>query len=178
LNIKENLIYRKVNLDLHKPIISYTEQVATFFCWNLSGQMVGYQSYRLHGDKKIFNNPRLGRYYTYRSKIPSVFFWGLESFYSSDGPIFITEGIFDACRMTFRNRTAFAALCNDPPKDFKNWLKCLNRPTVAICDNDAAGIKLAKVADHFEVVPKGDLGDSSEEYVTYLIERYDHMSNL
>lgn len=48
------------------------------------------------------------------------------------------------------------------------------RPTIAICDNDPAGLKLASCADYREIVPKeyGDLGDSPEDYVTYLIERY------
>lgn len=173
MNIKDHLIERHIDLDLHKPILDDKNCSATFLCWNFSGQLTGYQSYKPNGDKKIFNDPILGRYYTYRNKnYPTITIWGIESYYISDGPIFITEGIFDAARLTERKQTAFSTLCNAPPKDYKNWFKMLGRPVIAICDNDNAGLELANYANHFEVVPEGDLGDAPDDYVSFLIERY------
>lgn len=172
MNIREHLIERHVNLELHRPIIQDDDESATFICWNFSGQLTGYQRYKPNGYKKLFNDPVLGRYYTYKSKIKSVSVWGLESYYNSNGPIFLTEGIFDACRLTCRNQTALATLCNSPPKDYKNWLMSLSRPIIAICDNDDAGRLLANFGDYYEIVPKSDLGDAPEDYVSFLIERY------
>lgn len=173
MNIRDHLIERHVDLALHQPVLDNENCAATFLCWNFSGRLTGYQCYKPNGDKKIFNDPNLGRYYTYRNKsYPTVTVWGMESYYISDGPIFITEGIFDAARLTGRKQTAFATLCNAPPKDYKNWLQMLGRPIIAICDNDKAGMELSHYANHFEVVPEGDLGDAPDDYVSHLIERY------
>ena len=168
----DHLKSRHLNLELHRPILDEELSIATFLFYNLSEQLVGYQQYNPNGDKKIFNSKLDGRYYTYR-KQPTISIWGLESYYISDGPIFITEGIFDAARITERNQTAFAVCSNDPPKDYKNWFDTLPRKVIAICDNDPAGEELAKFGDYYEIVPDNkDVGDSSEEYVRYLIEKY------
>ena len=172
MNLKEHLRQRNLNLELHRPILDYEHNVCTFYCWNLSGQVVGYQQYNPLGDKKIFNSKLEGKYYTYR-KLPTVVVWGVESLYQSDGVVYLTEGIFDACRMTNLGQSALAMMANNPPKDYKNWLKMLNRPTVAVCDNDVAGMKLAKFGDYVEVVPQGkDLGDAPDDYVEYLLNKY------
>lgn len=171
-NLKEHLLHRHLNLELHRPFLDEQLNIATFYCWNLSGQLVGYQQYNPNGDKKIFNNKLEGKYYTYR-KQPTVVVWGVESLYQSDGVVYLTEGIFDAARMTNIGQSALASLANNPPKDYKNWLQLLNRPVVAVCDNDVAGKKLAKFGDYVEVVPDGkDLGESSDAYVQYLLNKY------
>jgi hypothetical protein len=172
MNLKQHLITRHLNLELHRPVLDEELNIATFYCWNLSGQLVGYQQYRPEGSKKIFNDKICGKYYTYR-KLPTVVVWGVESLYQSDGVVYLTEGIFDACRMTGLGQSALASLCNNPPKDYKNWLRMLNRPIVAVCDNDVAGMKLAKFGDYVEVVPEGkDLGDAPDDYVSYLMNKY------
>jgi DNA primase len=174
MNLKEHLKERHLNLELHKPILDEELNIATFLLYNLSGQIVGYQQYNPLGDKKIFNSKLEGKYYTYRNKVqPTIALWGVESLYLTDGPIFLTEGIFDACRMTELGQTALATLANNPPKDYRNWLQMLSRPIVVVCDNDAAGRKLAKFGDYVEVVPdEKDLGESSDDYVNYLINKY------
>lgn len=172
MNIKEHLIQRHINLELHRPILDFDLNIASFYCWNLSGQLVGYQQYNSNGNKKIFNNKLEGKYYTYR-KLPTVSIWGTESLYQSNGVVYLTEGIFDAARMTNLGQSALASLSNNPPKDYKNWLQLLNRPIVSVCDNDVAGIELAKFGDYVEIVPDGkDLGDSPENYVQYLLMKY------
>ena len=175
MNLKQHLIDRHLNLELHRPILDEELNIATFLLYNLSGQLVGYQQYNPSGNKHIFNSKLEGKYYTYRNKNqPTIAIWGLESYYISSGPIFLTEGIFDACRMTKVGKTAFATLTCSPPKDYRNWLMMLNRPIVVVCDNDAVGRKLAKFGNYVEVVPEGkDLGESSDDYVQYLVNKYD-----
>jgi hypothetical protein len=172
MNLKEHLKQRHLNLELHRPVLDYEHNVCTLYCWNLTGQMVGYQQYAPLGDKKVFNNRFEGKYYTYR-KLPTVVVWGTESLYQSDGVVYLTEGIFDAARMTNVGQSALAAMSNNPPADYKNWLSLLNRPVVAVCDNDDAGRKLAKFGHYVEVVPDGkDLGDAPDDYVRYLLSKY------
>jgi hypothetical protein len=172
MNIEEHLVQRHINLELHQPILDFNLNVATFYCWNLSGQLVGYQQYNPNGNKQIFNNKLEGKYYTYR-KLPTISIWGVESLCQSNGVVYLTEGIFDAARMTSLGQSALASLSNNPPKDYKNWFQLLNRPIVSVCDNDVAGIELAKFGDYVEVVPDGkDLGDSPDDYVQYLLRKY------
>lgn len=178
MNLKDHLKERHLNLNLHRPVLDEETGVVTFYCWNLSGQLVGYQQYNPNGDKKVFNSKMEGKYYTYRNKnVPTVVVWGVESLYQSTGVVYLTEGVFDAARMTNVGASALATLANNPPKDYRNFLQLLNRPVVAVCDNDDAGKKLAKFGDYVEVVPEGkDLGESSDDYVRFLLNKYSHLS--
>ena len=171
-SLLSHLEERYLNVELHKPFVDEENGAATFFLYNLSGQLVGYQQYNPKGDKKKFNCKAEGKYYTYR-KLPTVSFFGVESLYNSDGVVFLTEGVFDAARMTYHGQSALATLCNNPPKDYYNFLSFLNRPVVVVCDNDDAGRKLAKFGHYVEVVPNGkDLGDAENDYVNYLLNKY------
>jgi hypothetical protein len=174
MNLKQHLRERHLNLDLHRPVLDEQLNIATFYCWNPSGQLVGYQQYNPNGDKKIFNSKLEGKYYTYRNKNqPTIVVWGLESLYQSSGVIYLTEGIFDAARMTEVGASALSTMANNPPKDYRNWLDMLHRPVVAVCDNDDAGKKLAKFGHYVEVVPEGkDLGEAPDDYVRYLLSKY------
>lgn len=176
MNLKEHLEQRYVNLELHRPVLDEELGIATYYCWNLSGQLVGYQQYNPNGDKYKYNCKLEGKYYTYR-KLPTVCVWGVESLYQSNGVVHLTEGVHDAARMTYLGQSALATLTNTPPKDYRNWLKLLNRPVVVVCDNDAAGLELAAYGDYVEVVPvKGqDLGDAPDDYVRYLVDKYTNL---
>ena len=167
----DHLKSRHMNLDLHKPVLDDVERLATFYLWNLSGQLVGYQQYRPEGTKKPQNNPKEGKYYTYRRK-EDLTVWGLESLHLSD-TVFVTEGVFDACRLTSRGYAALAVLSNDPSSDVRNFLYMLRRKVVVVADNDKAGRKLAKFGDQVVYTQDKDLGDSDEEFVTYLLEKYE-----
>ena len=172
MNIKSDLKQRHLNTDLHPTIIDETTNTATFLLYNLSGQLTGYQFYNPNGSKTIFQDKLHSKYYTYRNKhYPTVTLWGIESLNSLYQPIFLTEGIFDAARMTSLNFSALATLTNDPPKDYINFLLLLNRPIIAVCDNDVAGQKLKNFA-HYSETPETDLADAPDEYISYLIKKY------
>lgn len=170
-SLLDHLKCRHMDVALHHPLVSDEEQLATFYLWNLSGQLVGYQQYRPNGDKKKFNNPKEGRYFTYK-KQQTVTVWGVESLHLSPKVLFVTEGIFDAVRLTKRGFSAVAVLSNNPPNDYRNWFMSLSRKVIAVCDSDEAGKRLAKFGNVAFFTKEKDLGDSTEEEVTYLIEKF------
>lgn len=169
--VLQHLKNRHLNVELHRPMVDEVERVATFLLYNLSGQVVGYQQYRPEGEKKPSNNPKLGKYYTYR-KQPTLAVWGVESLHLSPNVVFVCEGLFDAARLTQKGASALAVLSNNPSPDLRNWLTCLNRKVVAVCDNDSAGRKLAKFGDVVVYCEDHDLGDSSDEFVNDLVRRF------
>ena len=159
-------------MDLHRPVLDPEEGVVTFYLWNLSGQLVGYQQYRPGASKEPNNNPKEGRYFTYR-KQPTLAVWGVESLHLTPDVVFLTEGVFDACRLTELGVSALAVLSNNPTPDLRNWLTCLNRKVVVVADNDAAGRKLAEFGDEVVFCEEKDLGDSSDEFVRELVRSVD-----
>ena len=169
--ILEHLKGRHVDLNLHHPVIDENERVATFYLYNLSGCIIGYQQYRPDADKMKNNHPKEARYFTYR-KQPTLVVWGLESLHLTPNVVFLTEGIFDAARLTVRGYSAIAALTNNPTKDLRNWLGMLNRKVVAVCDNDLAGRQLAKFGDFSVFTEDKDLGEANDEFVTNLLRVY------
>ena len=182
-SLREHILSRHLDMNLHLVWIDEDERVATFPLWNLSGQLVGYQAYRPDADK-VQKNDEKGRYYTYKGQKlvckhnKTVSVWGLESWYLST-TLFITEGIFDAARLTQRGYSAVAVLSNDPNTSTLNWLAQVRtqRPTVAVCDPGAAGRKLVKTAHTAHTVsvpghPDADLGDVDDAYVEGLLACY------
>jgi len=168
MDIKNHIINRDFDVTKHHVWLT---DVATFPLFNLSGQLVGYQRYNPFGSKK--KNDETAKYFTYMSTIDkskSICCWGLESWNWSE-TLFVTEGIFDACRLTKRGCSAIALLSNNPNKQTKEWLWMVrqHRKVVAICDNDSAGMALRDVAHQNIVVPVGDLGDMPASYVDSLV---------
>ena len=169
--VLEHLKERHLDVDLHRPMVDEVERVATFFLYNLSGALVGYQQYRPEGEKKPNNNPKEGKYFTYR-KQPTLAVWGVESLNLTPGVVFVCEGVFDAARLTNKGVSALAVLSNNPSSDLRNWLTMLNRKVVAVCDNDDAGRKLAKFGDVAVFCEDHDLGDSTDEFVNNLVKEF------
>jgi hypothetical protein len=173
--MRTHLISRSVDFTLHKPLLSV--EVATFLLYNLTGQIVGYQRYNpsfpsaFPGDGKQ-TNLRDRRYYNYVTS-GQIGLFGLESFNERTNVVFVTEGIFDCCRLTKRRATAFAMLTNNPSSSMRNFLMCLGVPVVAVCDNDKSGLKLRTAGHYHEIVSDGkDLGECSEHFVDYLLNKY------
>lgn len=171
MSLVEHLQARHLDLNLHQPVLDEVANVATFFLWNLSGQLVGYQQYRPNASKEKSNNPKEGRYYTYRQKT-DLAVWGVESLHLTSHVVFVTEGVFDAARLTELGVSAVAVLSNDPAPDVRNWLMSLGRTVVVVADNDAAGRRLAKFGHYAVFTNEKDLGDSSEQFVKTLVKRF------
>ncbi|WP_199028806.1 toprim domain-containing protein [Ralstonia sp. ASV6] len=151
------------------------EDSATFALWNFSGQMVGYQTYRPDRPKNHDGDPREGRYFTfvsrYGGRTPELAVWGLETV-DPGRPLFLCEGVFDACRLHALGLSCVATLGSDP-KPLRQWLNCLPQLKVAVCDGDAAGRKLAKFADEAVFLPDGkDAGDLSENELRDALRSY------
>lgn len=174
MTVFQHLQLRYFDTHLHTAWTDETEGVATFPLWNLSGKLVGYQQYRPSATKKKDNHPKMSRYFTYR-KNRVVGVWGLESWKLSN-TLFVTEGTFDACRLTALGYSAIATLSNDVDDSTARWLWAVRkfRYVVAVCDNDRAGRRLAKCGHTFHVVESGDLGDASKEYVEQLVKKYNN----
>lgn len=167
--MEEHLNERHLDMDLHRVWLDNEQNIATFPLWNLSGQLVGYQQYRPDASKKKKNSPKEGRYYSYISS-GSRGVWGLES-WSLSPALFLTEGIFDAARLTSLGLSAIAVLSNDPVF-LKPWLIPVwsSRHVVAICDYGPAGHKLAKYGHSYWSMPEEfDLGDAPDDYVKQII---------
>ena len=172
MSVVQHLQSRYLDTHLHSAWVDEDEGVATFPLWNLSGQMVGYQQYRPAASKKKDNHPKMSRYFTYRkNKVIGV--WGIESWKLSN-TLFVTEGTFDACRITSLGYSAVATLSNDVDDSLKRWLWTVRkyRRVITVCDNDDAGRRLAKYGHLSHVVESGDLGDATDEYVTKLVKEY------
>lgn len=170
MSILDHLRSRQLNVALHRPIIADDGESCTFPLWNLSGRMCGYQTYR-PGASKERKNDEHGRYYTYRNK-DELTVWGLESIRFTPSVLFLAEGIFDACRLTWRRASALAVLSNNPV-GLRSWLRTMPQKIVVVRDDDAAGTKLAKYGDVAVVAPGGkDLGDAPDKWVDDLIREH------
>lgn len=188
MKLEDHLRERYFDTNLHSVWLDNDERVVTYPVWNLSGKMVGYQQYRPDADKEKKNSPREGRYFSYKAKYSSlfedgpffhrntdtVFAWGLESWNLSN-TLFVTEGVFDASRLTWNGYSAVAVIANKPNKSTLRWLCVVRqmRPVVVVCDDDAAGLKLRTVGHDYHVVKDGkDLGDASDKYVEEFLKGY------
>lgn len=172
MDIRQHLIGR--HLDPMNYAVSWDDETACFLLFDLSGRVVGYQQYRPGAPKTMRNDPREGRYYTYftgRKDEKQFSVWGLETWDYSAHVLFVTEGIFDAVRLHQFGYSAVAVLSNDP-KFLRNWLFLIRqqRKVIVVCDDDAAGRKLAKFGD-VALFPHGskDLGDMTHEEVAELV---------
>lgn len=174
MTVAEHLKSRHLNQALHRVWVSEELQCATFPMWNLSGKLLGYQRYRPNGSKKLNKDPREGKYFTKLLTNAEYALWGMES-WSLSNTLFVTEGLFDAARLTDRGYSAVATLSNNVSSTLHSWLWCVSkfRNVVAVCDNDAAGLSLAKCApSHVVVEGAKDLGDASDLYVSNLLKAY------
>ena len=175
-DLKQHLTERFVNFDVHHPFIDEQECKATFLLYNLSGKIVGKQQYNPN-EGKSKSNDVYGRYITIRTEFQNTqTVFGLEAFnWHTTKTIFVTEGIFDATRITwFKDECCISLLGNstNPREGYKSWLKSLGRKTVAVCDSDKAGLQLAKLTDCAIILdPKHgkDLGECSIDVVRNVI---------
>lgn len=155
---------------LQAPTISTTEDAVVFPLWNLSGQLVGYQQYRPFAEtKQNPEHPSEAKYFTYlpTTKITA---YGLEFLNYDDPLLFIVEGVFDAVRFHNMGLNCLAVLSCDP-KHLKEWLRLLPFYKVAVCDDDTAGMKLAKYGDVYVKCELGNDPASESQLFLNSVER-------
>lgn len=169
-SIYSHLVHR--NIDPERPGIHIDElnRVATFYLYNMSGQIVGYQQYRPDMDKIKKNDEAKGRYYTRvrdEGCSKAIALYGVETLNRIKGfarpkPVFLLEGIFDAAVLHYHGFPALGVLGNDP-KNLIPFLNAFHVPKIALCDSGAAGKALAKYADISFTLPDGhDLSSLAE----------------
>lgn len=173
MKLKQHLRERGMNPDLYHVSYGYSANKITFFLYNLSGQIVGYQHYRPDaGKKKQKNDPKFGRYYTYCPK-QTIAVFGLDVLDKSKGTLYITEGVFKAAVLHRLGFNAIAVLTSTP-KPMKPWFRILKRSyrLVAIGDNDDAGRKLVNTVGKGFQSPL-DLDEMTDEAILEMLNEKD-----
>ena len=171
MTVLAHLLSRHLDPDRYHCVVDEEGNTATFYTFNLSGKLNGFQQYRPGATKEPNNCPRNGRYFTYGSPAERVV-WGMETFYFRKDVLFVTEGIFDAVRLHNLGLPAIAVFtCN--PKDMLNWFGMLPRKIVFVADDDKAGVFFTKLGYECLVSNGGkDLGDMTDEQVRELVQDY------
>jgi hypothetical protein len=176
MNMTEHLLSRWFDQTKY-PNATLHENQLTLPLYNMSGKFVGYQTYNPTLPKLHVDDPRLARYFTWvtkpcGSKNAEVAVWGLETVNWYDKVLFLTEGVFDACRLHWHGFPAVAVLSNNPVH-LRSWLKALPSKKVACVQGDAAGMKLAKFGDYQVFLPAGkDVGDLTESELEQCFARF------
>ena len=139
--------------------VDYDEEVVTFPLYNLSGQMLGYQTYRWNKSKASNKvDPRMQRYFT-RLPREALAVYGLHLLPEGYlGPIFLVEGVWEAIVGYFFGVPCVAVLGSDP-KGLMNWVHSIANPVVALVQPDSAGQKLKKYGKNGYIQLEGDLDD-------------------
>jgi hypothetical protein len=144
-------------------MISSMDNAVTFLLWNLSGQCVGYQTYRPDGSKERNNISGVSKYYLMpgeenpegnRLSRKRIAVFGLET-YDVKRPLYVTEGVFDAATLHALGLSAIAVLANDPKK-LHSWFSALPNKIIVVADGDRAGKKLCKMGDVSVSCPDGE----------------------
>lgn len=170
MRLKQHLKERGMDPDLYKPAYGYSASKVTFYLYNLTGQIVGYQHYRpFAGKKKLKNDPKLGKYYTYCPK-ETIAVFGLETLDKRKKKLYVTEGIFKAAVLHRLGFNAIAVLTSTP-KPMKRWFRLLRETydVVAIGDADDAGRKLVTTVGKGFQSPT-DLDEMTDEAILELLK--------
>ena len=164
MNMKAHLAERHFDPSRYSGVlIDPSEEAVTFLLWNLSGQCVGYQTYRPAGTKERNNIKGESKYYLMpgeedpngvRDARKRIAVWGLETYVPGE-TLYVTEGVFDAAVLHTLGLPAIAVLANHPKK-LRSWLRTLPNRTVAVVDGDSAGRKLGRVCDEMFECPPGE----------------------
>lgn len=169
MRIQDHLRERHVDRRITPVIIDEEKNLATFICYNVLGQMIGYQRYNPLGDKKNHeNDPEKSKYFTYISEDHrNSQFWGLHSIRAGHPFIFVVEGIFDAIRLHRLGYAAIAVLTCVPSPQVTHYLRMWHVPLIGLLDNDnnLSGEQLSYLCDIAFLCPPqyGDLGNFPDD---------------
>ncbi len=174
--IRRHLKERHVDLDRTRLVIDDKTDQATFLCFNLLGQLIGFQKYNPHGEKAHHNKRETSKYFTCvseRHRYAQA--WGLDTLHYRSDVLYVTEGVFDAVRLHNLNLPAIATFTNSPPDALRDYLRLLPHKIVGILDNDsnASGSKLEGFCDEFYYTPDPykDLGEMPESALLRFINK-------
>jgi hypothetical protein len=162
---------RHLQIERYNGVLVF-DDVVIFLLWNLSGQLCGYQQYRPDANKEKRNDPREGRYYMSlhgdKNEKP-IAVWGLETFHYRSDILFITEGIFDACRLHNCGFSAIALLSSSH-KNFRNWFYSLNRKIIKVEDDHGSSLGPYEALQ----IPsyRVDLGDCTDDEILDITKEY------
>lgn len=179
LSITSHLKKRHFSIEKYESVhVSEEHGKVYFMLYGFGGEIVGYQCYTPSLPKKanrLEDHER--RYHTYLRKdelgVRTTAF-GLERITPETKVIFLTEGVFDACRIHELGLCALALLGSDV-EHLKEQLFLLGIKLIPVCEGDEAGKKLEKLATTEEVIylEEGrDLGDLEEEEIKLIFEKY------
>jgi hypothetical protein len=176
MNMQDHLRSRWFNTAKY-PHVAVTETTVTMPLWNMSGQMVGFQTYSPLQPKKEVGDPTLQKYFTWStkpcgSKNAELAVWGLETVQWTDSLLFLTEGVFDAARLHWFGLPAVAVMGNNPVH-LVSWLDALPSHKVACVQGDTAGKKLAAFGDSCVMLPDThDVGSLTDEMFAQFFGKY------
>lgn len=169
MKLVTHLKSRGMNPSLYRISISYSASAVTFYLYDLSGRICGYQTYRPNKTEKKANHPKMSRYYTYLPKGKDGYF-GLELLDKTKDTIYIVEGIFKAAMLHRLGFNSVAVLSNHPKRS-KSWFRILRRQykLIGIGDNDKAGQMLVNSVGKGILSPL-DLDEMADEDIIKMLE--------
>ena len=181
LELQQHLKDRGLNIERYNLFLS-EKFCVVFPLWNLSGQMVGFQTYNPFKPKHDNNlNPVELRYHTYvrrdqETNSTNIAVFGVDLLDFKQKFVFVVEGVFDACKLHNLGLNALAVLTSDAER-YKSWLWSLGFVVVPVCEDDynCAGLKLSLLANTNEVIYLSngcDLGDLEQTVVYELFKKY------
>lgn len=156
---------------MYNCTVSEEDRSATFYLFNATGKMVGYQTYRPDMGKTA-GSKEDNRYYTFtRAFAP----WGMETV-ETGRPLALVEGIFDATPLNLLGFSTLALLTSNPPRWFKAALAVMRERhpcVVQLRDSDAAAKRLQAADTVLDMPGNNDpgsmglerLGDFMREHV-------------
>lgn len=158
--------------------IALASELVTFPLWGFAGKMVGYQRYDWKAEKTRSNQ---GRYFTWVSDLYKEWGWaGYADLFNekyASLPVFVTEGIWNKCKVNNAGFPCIATLTATLPPSTIQCIRyaCVGRPLIALCDNDesGAGMKISRWCNHHFITPTPykDVGDMEQGEATQYVRR-------
>jgi hypothetical protein len=162
----------------HNCWVDHENELVTFPLWTVDGKLIGYQRYNWR-ETKIRDNG--ARYFTWLDDAyKQVACYGIDNC-CGHSPLFVTEGIWDALRVSNCYVDCLALLSCSPHRQLRQWLRMYagNRPIIGLCDNDEnkSGNRLISTVDihYFPPYNRKDVNalthDECFSWITTILQR-------
>lgn len=127
--------------------VDYEKELVTFLCWSIEGKLKSTLVYNWLGDKKARGTEN-AKYLSFGDATT----FGLDCI-NPCYTVYVVEGVWDALTLRGLGYQALALKSNNTSKEVKKFLRKLI--TIAVCDGDYAGRKIAKLTDRAIFLPEG-----------------------